>query len=100
MRRPLTTSKGKGSRHNGSIQSDHSKKPRPDTKRTGGKSTLTCHAKTGYTAPLNGSNAWMGEEPPVIPKMTPQGISPLSPTYTPRGCITTTTTKTMPEHYP
>src|SRR5258708_1363474 len=99
-RRPLMTSRGQGSQHHVSTRSDPSKKPHPETKKTREKSTKNYHAKTGCIAPLNGTNAWMGEELLGTPRMTPQGTSPSSPTYTPQRCITMTTTKTPLGHYP
>src|SRR5258708_27890517 len=59
-RRPLMTSRGQESRHRVSTRSDPSKKPHPDTKKTGEKSTSTYHATTGCVALLSGSTAWTG----------------------------------------
>src|SRR5713226_9071031 len=100
LKKPLTTSRGQESQRSESTRSDPSKRPRPDTKKTGERSFSTYHAKTGYAAPPNGSNAWTEGGSRVIWRTTPWGISPSFPTYTPQGCITTTTTKTPPGHYP
>src|SRR5713226_290905 len=69
------------------------------SKRGSLKKPSTCHAKMAYDVPPSGSNAWTGEESPVIPKTTPQGTSPSSPTYTPQKCTTTTTMRTLLGHY-
>src|SRR5258708_9480470 len=99
-RRPLTTFRRKGSQHNGSTQRDKLRRHHTDTKKTGVSSTSTYHARTDCAAPPSGSNAWTGEKSPAIPKTTPQGIFPSSPTYMPQKCITMTTTKTPLGHYP
>src|SRR5229473_2625452 len=100
LKRPSTTCKGQGFRRKGSTRSDRSKKPRPGTKKTGERSISTYHAKTGCDDPPNGSNAWTEDGSPGTPRTTPQGISPLLATYSPRESITTTTTKTLPGRYP
>src|SRR5258707_7675536 len=100
LKRPSTTCKGHEFRHRGSTQSDRSKKPRPGTKKTEGRSTSTYHAKTGCDDPQNGSSAWTEDGSPGTPRTTLRGTSPSLPTYTPQKCTTTTTTKTPPGHYP
>ncbi len=75
-KRPSMIFNEQGSHNNGSIQNDHSKKPRPDIKKTKVRSTLTCHAKTDNVVLPNGSREWMGEKWPGIPRTTHQETSP------------------------
>src|SRR5713226_5273698 len=100
LKRPLTTSNEQGSQCSELIQNDHLRKPHPDTRKTGEKSTSTCPAKTGYDDPPSGSNAWMEERWPDTPRTTCRGISPSSPIYTPRKNTTTTMKTTPPGPYP
>src|SRR5713226_7937989 len=99
LKKPLTTSNEQGSRCSRSIQNDHLRKPHLDTKKTREKSTSTCHAKTDYDDPPNGSNAWTEERWLDTPRTTRRGTSPSSPIYTPRKNTIMTMRTTPPGPY-